>query len=128
MTTKTKIYIAAAAVLAALFLLSSLVSRLEIRRLEKQIEKAESAATAAEKTAAESETKSAGFKEKIEYLEANLREIRLIARKQDEEVEKISADTRTARDRMFDARRVRTIAATADELCEKLARVGHPCE
>ena len=128
MTTKMKIYISAAAVLAALFLISSLVSRLETRRLEKQVEKAESAAAASEKTAAESETKAARFKEKIEYLETNLSEIRLIARKQDEELEKIYADTRTARDRMVDARRVRTIATTADELCEKLARVGHPCE
>src|SRR3954447_10221875 len=37
MTTRMKIYIGVGALLAALFLLSSLVSRLEISRMEKQV-------------------------------------------------------------------------------------------
>jgi septal ring factor EnvC (AmiA/AmiB activator) len=128
MTRTTKVYISVAVAVALLLALSSLVARLEIHGLEKQLEKATRTATTAEKAAAESETKAAEFREKIDYLEANLGEIRLAAKKQDEQLETISADTRNARSRVLDASRVRTIAATADELCEKLARVGHPCE
>ena len=128
MTGTTKIYVSAAVGIALLLVLSSLVSRLEIRRLENQVEKAKAAAATVEKAAAESEMKAAQFKEKIDHLEANLREIRLIAKQQDEELQKISADTRAAGGRMLDARRVRSIQTTADELCRKLSELGHPCE
>lgn len=128
MTTRTRIYLAAAAFVALLFLISSLTSRIEIARMEKQISKAKEAAQTAENVAEASELKAAEYKEKIAYLENDLAEIRTIATKQNEELQKITADTSNARGRMLDARSVRSVAISAAELCEKLRSVGHGCE
>ena len=128
MTLKTKIYLVAAALLVAVFLLSTAWSNFRNARLEKEIAAAKQMAETSEKTAADAERKVGEYKAKIEYLEKDLAEIQQIARRQDEELEKLTADTSAARDRVRDARGIRAVATTAAELCKKLAEIGHPCE
>ena len=67
------------------------------------------------------------YRAKIEYLDARLNEIQTIARKQDEELEKLNTSVNSARADIGRARGVRSVTATADELCAKLAELGHPC-
>jgi predicted RNase H-like nuclease (RuvC/YqgF family) len=128
MTLKTKIYLAAAALLVAAFLLSTAWSTFRSFKLEKEIDTAKQNAENSEKAAADAEQKAGEYKAKIEYLENDLAEIQQIARRQDDELEKITADTSAARDRVRDARNVRAVATTISELCKKLADIGHPCE
>ena len=128
MTTKTKIYLAAGAAVVLLFLISSIASRIEISRMESHVNAAKEKAQAAQKAAEASELKAAEYKEKIASLESSLGGIRLIATKQNEELEKITADNSNARIRVRDARSVRTIAGSAAELCEKLSQLGHGCD
>jgi hypothetical protein len=78
--------------------------------------------------AATRETETAAYKQKIEYLETQLAEIRDLANHQDEELKSITSNTRRARSDVERARRTRAAAATAAELCAKLAEVGHPCD
>ena len=129
MTTKTKIYIAAA--IAAIFAIGTLGraawSERKIATLENSVGLAKQEAESSDQLAARREIEAAAYKQKIDYLESQLSEIQTIARKQDEELEKLSADSAVARGNAGDARRTRTIAATADELCAKLAELGHPC-
>ena len=73
------------------------------------------------------EMEAAGYKQKIEYLEGKLAEIQTIARKQDEELEKLNTNTHSARTDVDRARRTSSITADADELCQKLAELGHAC-
>lgn len=102
-------------------------SNYKIGKLERVVESAK--ADANEKAAAANalEKQAAIYAAKTEYLEQKLAEIQAIARKQDEELEKLNISTNAARGRMERARRVRTVAATADELCGKLEEIGHPC-
>jgi chromosome segregation ATPase len=127
-TITTKIYLAAAALLVTAFLFSTAWSTFRNSKLEKEIAAAKQRAESSEKAAGDAERKAGEYKAKIEYLENDLAEIQQIARRQDEELEKITADTSAARDRVRDARGVRAVATTAAELCRKLADIGHPCE
>jgi hypothetical protein len=130
MTFTQKIYIAAA--IAAILILGilggSAWSNYKIGKLERAVENAMTEAAAKQAAADEKEKEAAGYKAKTEYLESNLSEIRSIARKQNEELENLNSNTNSARADVERARRVRTIAATAEELCERLAELGHPCE
>jgi predicted nucleic acid-binding Zn-ribbon protein len=130
MITRNKAIVAAviAALLVATIALASAISNARTARLEREVEAARAKAETLAKAAEQNETKAAAYKEKIEYLERNLSEIRSIAKKQDEELEIYNRDVSVARDRFDLAKRVRSIAATADELCTKLAELGHPCE
>ncbi len=130
MTTISKIYIAAA--IAAIFAIGivggSAWSNYRIGKLERAVETAKTEAAAKQTAADEREKEAAAYKAKTEYLEASLSEIRSIARTQNEELEKLNSNTNSARADVERARRVRTIAATAEELCERLAEIGHPCQ
>ncbi len=130
MTLTQKIYIAAA--IATVFSIGIFGgwawSNYNISKLERAVETAKTEAAAKQAAADEKEKEAAAYRKKIEYLEANLAEIKSIARKQDEELEKLNANSAGARGRVERARRVRAIAATADELCERLEELGHPCE
>lgn len=100
----------------------------KIAKLEQAVDAAKQKSDLASLAASEKETAAAEYKQKIEYLDQQLTEIQTIARKQDEELERLNVNTRGARDNVDRARRKRTIAATAAELCQKLAELGHGCE
>lgn len=128
MTAKVKIYIAAgAAILAAIFGYS-LWTNFQIGRLEDAAEQAKAEAAAKQQRANEIENESRKYEEKIAYLGAKLSELQVLARKQDEELEIIENLSGDARRNVEHARRIRTSRITAEELCAKLAELGHGCE
>lgn len=130
MKTQTKIYIALA--VAAIFAIGILGgaawSNHKIAALERTADAEKQNADQFAQSAAAKEIQAAEFKAKIEYLERQLTEIQTIARKQDDELEKLNVSSRGARDNVDRARRTRSIAVTADQLCQKLAELGHGCE
>ncbi|MBL8125917.1 MAG: hypothetical protein JNJ39_17585 [Blastocatellia bacterium] len=117
--------VAAAAVLAAAA--ATIVSNVRLRSLERNVEIATERARTLEETAREAESRAAEHKQKIEYLEAEIAGIGRIARKQDEELKKISGDIGNARSDVERAKRIRTAGANAAELCGKLEELGYPC-
>lgn len=131
MTNQIKIYLAAAALILAVILGGSVWSHFRAVRLERKVADARQQAEAASQTAAKRELEAAEYKQKIEYLESRLAEIQTIAKKQDEELEKLNFNSGRARADVERARRVRSVTATANELCAKLAEVGYqvrtPC-
>lgn len=130
MKLQTKIYIviAVAVIFAAGILGSSAWSSYKTAKLERAIESAKADAVKSQAAADEMEKQAAAYAAKTEYLEQKLADIKAIARKQDEELEKLNANTNSARADVERARRIRTAAANADELCAKLAELGHRCE
>lgn len=129
MITKTKIYIVAAiSVIFAFGLIGgSAWSSYKIAKLEETVANAKAAALENQKAAEAKEIEAAEYKQKIEYLESKLTGIKQLARKQDEQLEKLSINSGSARNDVQRARRTSTISATHAELCEKLAELGHPC-
>lgn len=128
---KTHIKIPIAIALAAILTIAIFIyvlSNIRIANLESEVAKAKQIATQKQQTAAERELEAAEYKQKIEYLETKIDEINQLARKQDEELEKLNLNSRSARSDADAARRTRTVAATNAELCQKLAELGHPCE
>jgi len=130
MKLQTKIYITAgvAALVIAVVGGGAIWSNYKIGNATRAVDEARKTADEKEKLAEKKETESAAYKEKNEYLEARIAEVQAIARKQDEELQKLTTNTAGALLRVERARSVRAIAATADELCAKLAEVGHPCD
>ena len=129
MNTQTKIYIGIclAALTIAAFIFSSIWTTRKFSNLERELRDAKQAVQTADKNAAKREIEAAAYKQKLEYLESNLTEIQTIARKQDEEPEKLTTDTGRARANVQPTRRIRTIDTTTAELCAKLAEVGRGC-
>ena len=127
---KTKIYIASAvaAIFAIGILGGSAWSGRTIARLENTAEEAKRAGARMQQTALDKEAQASQYKQKIEYLEDQLTAIQTIARKQDEELEKLNDISGRARGDVERARRTRSIAATNAELCAKLAELGHACQ
>jgi predicted RNase H-like nuclease (RuvC/YqgF family) len=128
MTTKIKIYIAITAGLFFIIACYSIWSNYQMRKLETGVNDAKALADDKERRADELERAAHEYKEKIAYLEANLDELQTLARKQDEELKSIETTTGNARRDVERARSIRTAAATAEELCRKLAELGHPCD
>ena len=126
---RIKIYIGLgiAAIFAVGILGGATWSNHKIAKLEKAVGTAKQSADDAGQRAAQREIEAAQYKQKIEYLERQLADIQTIARKQDEELEKLNATSRSARSDVDRSRRTRTIVATAAELCQKLAELGHAC-
>lgn len=124
-----KIYIALAlaTLTIAAFIFSSIWTTRKFRRLENELNAAKQAVQTADKLAATREIEAAAYKQKLEYLENHLSDIQTIARKQDEELEKLNTNSRDARRNVERTRRTRTTAVTNAELCAKLAEVGHGC-
>ena len=127
MSLRMKMVAAAAGVLLVLVFVSWVISQAKVRRLERVVEAAKHQARVSEEGAAAAEGASAEYRKKIEYLESELAAIGQIARRQDEELEKIGGDVNSARRDVERARSIRAIDATADELCAKLAEIGHGC-
>ena len=130
MNPQTKIYIALAAVAILTFGVfgGAAWSNHRITKLEQAVDITKQNADRSEQAVNAKEIEAAEYKQKIEYLERQLTEIQTIAGKQDEELEKLNVISRSARSDVDRARRTRTIAANADELCQKLAELGHGCE
>ena len=127
MTTKIKIYIAIGTALFLIIAGYSFWSSIQMRRLERAANDAKTIAAERQQRADELEDASRKYEEKIAYLEVNLAELETLARKQDEELKTIESTTGNARRDVERARRIRSAAATAEELCRKLAEVGHGC-
>ena len=117
----------AVALVIGVLAVSWMFSEAKVRRAEHAVEAARQHAKATEEITAVSENAAAEYRKKIEYLESELSAIGQIARRQDEELEKIGGDVGTARRDVERARSLRAIDATANELCAKLAGLGHPC-
>jgi len=80
-----------------------------------------------EQASAEAERMASKYPAKTEYLERQIAGIQTIARKQDEKLEKQTTNTRIARADVERAKRTVTTDTGADDLCTKLADLGHPC-
>lgn len=128
METKLKLIIAAAAILVLSLAAVSIVSNARVRSLEREIGSAMAKAIEMENAATAAELAAAGYKRKIEFLESEIAAIGDIARRQDEELEKMGSDVGSARLDLERERLKRTVGRTADELCERLAELGHPCD
>ena len=121
-------YIAAAAVVIAITMTAAwLWSEQQISRLERDVRSAKTIAAEKESAAGELERRATEYKAKTEYLEQKVAEIQVIAQKQDEELKAISNNVDAARGDVHRARRTRSAAATAEDLCAKLAELDHPC-
>lgn len=130
MISKNTIYLAAAtlSIFLICFTTASLWSSHKVTKMERVVADAKDHAETLERDAATQEQKAAEYKAKIEYMETQLAEISATARRQDEELQMLENNTNTARDNVARARRVRSVTATADQLCTKLEELGHPCE
>ena len=129
MTARTKIYIAAGT--AFLILAAAAASSWQSYRvgtLEKRAGELAETAAAKEAAAHDAEKRAQIYKAQIEYLERNIAEIGELARRQDEELERMGDRVGRARDDVGRARGIRAIESTADELCERFERLGHGCE
>lgn len=130
MKQNNKVYIA---VTAAILLVVGIIggqmwSDQKIGRLEAAIETAKQAAAASEQNASEKEREANIYKAKIEYLERQIAELQISARRQDEKIRTQTTNTARARADVERARGVRSIDTNAAELCAKLAGLGHPCQ
>jgi chromosome segregation ATPase len=125
-----KIYLMAGCILTliAAAIIATLWSNTKIASLERDVGNAKSLAAQKQNAADELEKRTAEFNAKNEYLEQQIDELRAVAQKQDEALTKLSKNTVDARSNVERTRRTRTVAATADQLCAKLADLGHPCE
>ena len=106
---------------------ASMVSNAKVRSLERAVEAAKQQAKANEEATVAAEIRAAEYMQKMEYLDARIAEIGTLARKQDEELEKIGGDIGNARRDVERARSVRAIGTNTDELCGKLGELGYPC-
>jgi len=105
----------------------SVWSNYQIRKLENTVGAAKQDAEFQEQRANELEMQSRKYEEKIAYLETNLAELKTLAKKQDEELKDIETVTGRARADVERTRRIGSAAATAEEVCRKLAELGHGC-
>lgn len=119
--------IAGAILLAAALLLADAVSTRRMAKLEAAVDAARAAQRSADARAAEKEKLAEHFRIKIEFLEENLADIRILADRQDEELKKITLNAASARADVIRIRQLRPIDITADELCRRLENIGYPC-
>ena len=130
MTLKHKTYAAliAAALISAGILANSIWSNYQIAKLERAVEAAKNNAETVTEEARELEKNSVEYLQKIKYLEDSLSKIETIARRQDQEIEKLSKNTNAARNGVRHARSVRAIESSGADLCARLAEIGHACD
>lgn len=120
-----KIYIAAA-VLGSIAGIAGWANY-KIGKLENAVSKAKERSEELERTAVLKEAEAAENVEKIAYLERQLGEIKDLARKQDEQLERLSDYSGRVRGDLDRARRTRVVPTDEPRLCAKLAELGHPC-
>jgi len=124
-----KIYLAGAGAIAlVIFVAAGLWSNHKIAVLEREVESAKTLAAEKQTAADNLEQQANQYRAKTEYLEQQLANLQATAKKQDEELESLSKTTNSARGDVDRARRVRSVATTADQLCSKLADLGHTCQ
>jgi chromosome segregation ATPase len=128
MNYKTKLIIVGAAAIIVGLTLSTLISNHRLRTLDNEITTAKHRADELERQSQTGDAKAGEYIKKIEYLESELTAIGEIARRQDEQLKAISGDVGAARRDVERARTIRAIDATTDELCARLANLGHPCD
>ena len=128
MNPKIKIYITIGIVIFLFVAGYSVWSNYQIRKLENTVGAAKQDAEFQEQRANELEMRSRRYEEKIAYLETNLAELKTLAKQQDEELKNIETTTGRARADVERARSIRSAAATAEEVCRKLAQLGHGCQ
>jgi chromosome segregation ATPase len=128
MTTRIKIYLALAVAAFLIIASYSLWADFRLGKLEDAAGAAKQRAETEAQRANELEKSARKYEEKIAYLESNLAELKALAKKQDEELKIIEITTGRARADVERARSIRTAAATAGEVCRKLADLGYPCE
>lgn len=128
MNLRTKLLIAAVVAVVAAVIIGQMIGNARVRSLERDIETAKAVAKQKEAVALESESKAARYEKKIEYLETEIARIGRIARRQDEELEKLEGNIGNARADVERTRGIRTARTTNDEICERLGELGHPCE
>jgi len=102
-------------------------SERKIGKLESAVVEAKRSAAASQQLADDREKEANIYKEKSEYLERQIAGSSAAARRQDEKIKTQTTNTARARADVERARGVRTIDTNTDELCAKLARLGHPC-
>lgn len=124
----TKIYASIAAAVLLTVTITWLWSTHKIAKLEGESRDARQRADALEQHAAQRETEAGQYKQKIEYLEQQLAAIQQIAIQQNEELDKLNSISNRARADVERARRTKSVAASADQLCQELADLGHPCQ
>jgi hypothetical protein len=128
LTMNTYLYIAAAAlVLVAGLMIGSAWSERKIRSIEAEAETDRANTSSADKIAAEREAEAAGYREKITYLEAEIAKAKQARRKDDEQIEVRTSNSRRARADVQRARGTRAVDTGRDELCAKLSQLGHGC-
>jgi len=123
-----KIYIGIGVIVVLGIVGGAVWSDRHIAKLEDAVALAKQSAITIQQKAGQKEIEAAGHLEKIAYLESQLIEIQIIAREQDEELEKLSNNSGRARGDAKRARDTRSITASHAELCQKLAELGHGCE
>lgn len=127
MNRQTKLIIAGAAAIIVGLAVTTLVSNYKLSRLESDIAQAKQRADAMGQQSQIAEARAGEYVKKIEYLEGELAAIASVARRQDEELKTISGDVGAARRDVERARTIRAIDTTTDELCSRLANLGHAC-
>jgi hypothetical protein len=128
MTLQIKICIAIAIAVLAFVAGVAGWANYKVGRLDDAVAEAKHKAAVLERAATLKEAESAGYVEKIAYLERRLGEINNLARKQDEQLERLSNNSRRVRGDLDRARRTRVVPADDAALCGKLAELGHACE
>jgi predicted RNase H-like nuclease (RuvC/YqgF family) len=126
---RRKIYLAltiAGAILVCV-MVGSAWSHFTIRGLERDVRAAKDQADNKQKIASAREQEAEKYRLQAERLEGSLAEIQKIAKKQDEELEKISDRTGNARNDAARARGVRALDSTSTDLCRRLEELGHGC-
>lgn len=129
LTPRRKIYLAliiAGAILLCV-MIGSAWSHFTIRGLERDVRAAKEQADNKQRIADAKEREAEKYRLEAERLEGSLAEIQKIAKKQDEELEKISDKTGNARVDAARARGVRALDSTSAELCRRLEELGHGC-
>jgi predicted RNase H-like nuclease (RuvC/YqgF family) len=129
LTPRRKIYLAltiAGAILVCV-MAGSAWSHFTIRGLERDVRAAKAQAKNKEAIADAKEKEAEKYRLQAARLEGSLAEIQKIAKKQDEELEKISDQTGNARTDAARARGVRALDSTSAELCRRLEELGHGC-
>lgn len=129
LTPRRKIYLAliiAGAILVCV-MAGSAWSHFTIRGLERDVRAAKEQADNKQKIADAKEREAEKYRLQAERLEGSLQEIQKIAKKQDEELEKISDQTGNARADAARARGVRALDSTSADLCRRLEELGHGC-
>ena len=127
MNLRTQIYIAAIAIIVIACVTSWLWSNHKIAALEREVGDAKAVAIEKQQLADEKEKQAGEYKAKIDYLEQQTDELRAARQKQDEELKILSANSDNARRDVSRTRVTSSKPATADELCAKLANLGHAC-